>query len=59
MRETELRIVWNRETKKITKYYALGLFAVREGGFEVPSRYAKNLKYLRILNYFAVREAFL
>ncbi|KAD4384854.1 hypothetical protein E3N88_25022 [Mikania micrantha] len=44
--------------KKITKYYAVGLFVVREDVSEVPSRYAKEQKYLRTPDFFAVREAF-
>ncbi|KAD0358282.1 hypothetical protein E3N88_44393 [Mikania micrantha] len=46
----------SRNEEKLQRYYALGLFAVREGGFESPSRYAKNPKHLRIPNCFAVRE---
>ncbi|KAD4982112.1 hypothetical protein E3N88_18783 [Mikania micrantha] len=70
---TELQVMVRKEDKRRRKrcakrsyglsgiakqrYYALGLFAVREGGSEIPSRYAMNPRCLRIPNCFAVREA--
>ncbi|KAD6454628.1 hypothetical protein E3N88_09334 [Mikania micrantha] len=47
VRETELRIVRNRETKENFKIWNFGLVAVRDEEVEDPSRYATDLKYLK------------
>ncbi|KAD7477957.1 hypothetical protein E3N88_01093 [Mikania micrantha] len=47
VRETELRIVQNRETKENFKVWNFGLVAVRDEVVEDPSRYAMDQKYLK------------
>ncbi|KAD4981793.1 hypothetical protein E3N88_18464 [Mikania micrantha] len=47
VRETELRIVRNCETKENFKVWNFGLVAVRDYVVEDPSRYAMDQKYLK------------